>query len=126
MRYLKSIALSLLGGMSLWPSGCGEKTTAPPPAPPVVEVAHPLQREVTDFADYVGRTAAIDSVEVRARVSGYLQNVKFREGELVKKGQVLFEIDPRLFAAQVASSQAQVASAQATLKRAQSDNARHQ
>jgi len=112
--------------MLLWPSGCDEKIAAPPPAPPTVEVAHPLQREVTDYADYVGRTEAIDSVQVRARVTGYLQNVNFKEGELVKKGQVLFEIDPRLFQAQVASSRAQVASAQATLKRAQSDNARYQ
>jgi len=126
MRYLKPIALSVLGGLSLWPSGCGEKTAAPPPAPPVVEVAHPLQREVTDYADYVGRTEAIDSVQIRARVSGYLQNVNFKEGELVKKGQVLFEIDPRLFEAQAASSRAQVASAGATLKRARSDNARYQ
>ena len=127
MRYLKPIALSVLGGLSLWPSGCGEKTAAaPPPAPPTVEVAHPLEREVTDYADYVGRTAAIDSVEVRARVTGYLQAVKFKEGELVKKGQVLFEIDPRLFEAQVASSRAQVASAAATLKRAESDNTRYE
>src|SRR6266850_897827 len=126
MSYLKSIALSVLSGLSLWPSGCGEKITPTPPAPPTVEVAHPLQRQVTDYADYVGRTEAIDSVQVRARVSGYLQNVNFKEGELVKKGQVLFEIDPRMFEAQVASSRAQVASAQATLKRAQSDNARYQ
>jgi RND family efflux transporter MFP subunit len=92
----------------------------------VVAVVRPLEREVTDYADYVGRTEAIDSVQVRARVSGYLQNVNFKEGELVKKGQVLFEIDPRLFEAQVASSRAQVASAEATLKRARSDNARYQ
>src|SRR5882724_11088090 len=126
MRYLKPIALSVLSGLSLWLSGCGEKTTVQSPAPPTVEVARPLQREVTDYADYVGRTEAIDSVQVRARVTGYLQNVNFKEGEMVKKGQALFEIDPRLFEAQVASSLAQVASAQATLKRAQSDNARYQ
>jgi RND family efflux transporter MFP subunit len=126
MRYLKPIVLSVLGGLSLWPSGCAEKTTAPPAAPPTVEVTLPLQREVTDYADYVGRTEAIDSVQVRARVSGYLQDAKFKEGDLVKKGQVLFEIDPRLFEAQVASSQAQVASAEATLRRARSDNARYQ
>src|SRR6266478_9366331 len=124
MRYLKPIALSVLGALSLWPSGCGQKIAATPPAPPTVEVAYPLQREVTDYADYVGRTEAIDSVEVRARVSGYHQGVNFKEGDLVKAGQVLFEIDSRVFEAQVASSVAQVASAEATLKRAESDNAR--
>lgn len=127
MHYWKPIVLALLGGLLPWMSGCGEKTAAAPAPPaPTVEVARPLQREVTDYADYVGRTEAIDSVQVRARVSGYLQSVNFKEGELVKKGQVLFEIDPRLFEAQVASSRAQVASAKATLKRAQADNARYQ
>ncbi len=126
MHYLKPIASSVLGGLSLWSSGCREKAAAPPTAPPTVEVARPLEREVTDYADYVGRTEAIDSVQMRARVSGYLLNVNFKEGELVKKGQVLFEIDPHLFEAQVASSRAQVASVAATLKRARSDNARYQ
>ena len=125
MRYLKPLAFSLLGGLSLWPSGCGEKTAAPPPAPPTVEVAHPVQRDVTDYADYVGRTEPIDSVQLRARVGGYLQKVNFKEGDLVKKDQVLFEIDPRPYEDQVASSLAQVASAKATLKRAEADNARY-
>lgn len=119
MHYLKPIALSVLCGLSLWLSGCDEKTAAAPAqSPPTVEVARPLEREVSDYAEYVGRTEAIDSVQVRARVSGYLQNVNFKDGELVKKGQVLFEIDPRLFEAQFGSSRAQVASANATLKRA--------
>ncbi len=126
MHYLKPIASSVLGGLSLWSSGCREKAAAPPTAPPTVEVARPLEREVSDYAEYVGRTEAIDSVQVRARVSGYLQNVNFKEGELVKKGQMLFEIDPRLFEAQVNSSRAQVVSAEATLKRARSDNTRYQ
>src|SRR5258706_702380 len=126
MHYLKPIASSVLGGLALWSSGCREKAAVPPTAPPTVEVARPLEREITDYADYVGRTEAIDSVQMRARVSGYLLNVNFKEGELVKKGQVLFEIDPHLFEAQVASSRAQVASVAATLKRARSDNARYQ
>jgi RND family efflux transporter MFP subunit len=121
------IGMSLLSGLLHCSGGCDRKSAAaPPPPPPQVEVTHPLRGEVTDYADYVGRTEAIDSVQVRARASGYLQNVNFKEGELVKKGQVLFEIDPRVFEAQVASSRAQVASAEATLKRARSDNARYQ
>jgi len=120
------IALSLPAGLLFWSGGCGEKTAAPTPTPPTVEVALPLQWEVTEYADYVGRTDAIDSVQMRARVGGYLQKVNFKEGDLVKKDQVLFEIDPRPYEDQVASSMAQVASAKATLKRADSDNARYQ
>src|SRR6266436_5764046 len=126
MRYLSKfvIGFSLLGGLLVWPNGCGERAAAPaPPALPAVEVAHPVQREVTDYAEYVGRTQAIGSVEVRARVGGYLQNVNFTEGELVRKDQVLFEIDPRPYEAAVASSQAHVASAGATVRRAESDYA---
>src|SRR2546430_4271810 len=119
------IRLSLVSAVLIWSSGCGRKPAASPPAPPTVEVTHPLQHEVTDYKDYVGRTAAIDSVEVRARVAGYLQKVNFKEGELVKKDQVLFEIDPRPYEEQVARSLAHVASAEATLKRAQADNARY-
>ena len=126
MHYPKPFAFSVLGGLALWLSGCGEKITAPPAATHTVEVALPLQREVTDYAVYDGRTEAIDSVQVRARVGGYLQKVNFKEGDLVKKDQVLFQIDPRPYEDQVASSQAQVASAKATLKRAESDDARYQ
>src|SRR6266404_917512 len=119
------LSLSLFFGPALpvWSGGCESKREPPPSAPPMIEVSHPLAREVTDYADYVGRTAAIDSVEVRARVGGYLQKVNFKEGELVKKGQVLFEIDPRTYEDSVASSLAHVASAEATLKRAESDYA---
>ena len=67
--------------------------------PPVVMVSQPVEREITDYDDYTGRTAAVDSVEVRARVCGYLDKVNFKEGALVKKGDVLFEIDPRPYQA---------------------------
>ena len=72
---------------------------APAPAPPSVMLSYPVEREVTDYADFTGRTAAVDSVEVRARVWGYLDKVNFSEGALVKKGDVLFEIDPRTYQA---------------------------
>src|ERR1700743_1137022 len=74
---------------------------APPaPTPPLqVSVSHPVEREVSDYADFTARTAAVDSVEVRAHVWGYLQKVNFKEGALVKKGDVLFELDPRTYVA---------------------------
>ena len=65
----------------------------------------PVERDVTDYADFTGRTAAVDSVEVRARVWGYLDKVNFKEGALVKKGDVLFEIDPRPYQADLEPGQ---------------------
>ena len=62
-------------------------------------MSYPVGREVTDYADFTGRTAAVDSVEVRARVSGYLDKVNFKEGALVKKDDKLFEIDHRPYRA---------------------------
>src|SRR5262245_59855457 len=71
------------------------------PQPPKVTVAHPVERELVDWDEYTARLEAVDSVEVRARVSGYLQSVLFREGSLVKKGDLLFTIDPRPYEAQL-------------------------
>ena len=72
---------------------------APAPAPPAVMVSAPIERDVTDYADFTARTAAVEAVGVRARVWGYLVKVTFTEGALVKKGDVLFEIDPRTYQA---------------------------
>ena len=92
-------------------AACGK--SAPPAEPaPTVKVAAPLLRDVTDWDDYAGRFEAVDSVEVRPRVSGLLQSVHFRDGQDVKKGQLLFVIDPRPFAAQLSQSKAQLARAQ--------------
>ena len=74
-----------------------------------VTVSYPVERDVTDYADFTGRTAAVDSVEVRARVSGYLDKVNFKEGALVKKGDVLFEIDPRTYQAELEQAEGNLA-----------------
>src|SRR5947207_2464906 len=114
-QFSKQIVLSfsLFFGpwLPVWSGGCGSKQEPPPSTPPLIEVSHPVAKDVTDYADYVGRTTAIDSVEVRARVGGYLQKVNFTEGELVKKSQMLFEIDSRPYEARVANSLGHVASA---------------
>jgi RND family efflux transporter MFP subunit len=89
-----------------------------------VTVSYPVEREITDYADFTGRTAAVDSVEVRARVWGYLDKVHFKEGMLVKKGDVLFEIDPRTYQAALANAEGNLASAEAKLKRLNADFAR--
>jgi RND family efflux transporter MFP subunit len=89
-------------------------------------VSPPLAREVTDYYEYTGRTAAVEAVEVRARVSGYLVKVNFREGSVVKKGDLLFQIDPRPFQAVLDEAKGQVAQWEAKLARAEADVARYE
>jgi RND family efflux transporter MFP subunit len=89
-----------------------------------VTVSYPVERDVTDYADFTARIAAVDSVEVRAHVWGYLKKVNFKEGALVKKGDVLFKIDPRPYQAVYDSALAQIKLNEAQLKQAIADNAR--
>src|SRR5262245_54235071 len=93
-----SLALAALG-FCLALAGCARPPSEAPPAPVPVAVSRPVERDVTDYADFTGRTAAVDSVELRARVWGYLDKVNFKEGALVKKGDALFEIDPLTYRA---------------------------
>src|SRR5205823_15028003 len=95
-----------------------------PAKPPALPVSKPVQREVTDNVDFTGRTDAVQSVGVRARVTGYLVRMPFKEGAEVKKGDVLFEIDPRPYQAQLDQAQAQVTLNQASLDLAQATLAR--
>src|SRR5262249_29466342 len=74
-------------------------------SPHKVTVERPVERELTDWDEYTARLEAVDSVEVRARVSGYLESVHFREGSLVKKGDLLFQIDRRPYEAQLRRAQ---------------------
>ena len=90
----------------------------PAAAPPTVMVSHPVERTVTDYAEFTGRLSAVDSVEVRARVDGYLDSVHFKAGSLIKKGDVLFVIDQRPFVAELNRAKAQLAEAQAQYKQA--------
>ena len=109
------IALLLLVG--LMPAACGEKPK-PAAGPPVVTVATPLQKDVVDWDDFQGRFEAVDQVDLRPRVSGYLTGIGFKDGELVKKGQVLFEIDPRPYQAAHDQAKAQVLRAEAAAQNA--------
>mgnify|MGYP002394457717 CR=1 FL=1 len=106
-------------------SGCGEEksnaqTAAAPPAP-VVTVAKPVKKLVSDYDEYVGRFIAVDFVEVRARVSGYLDKIHFTDGQMVKAGDPLFTIDRRPFQAALDQSKAAVSQAQANLAFAEAD-----
>ncbi len=79
-----------------------------PPETPAVPVSQPVTREVTDYVDFTGRTDAVEAVDVRPRVSGYLVQMPFKEGAEVKKGDLLFEVDPRPYQAQLDQALAQV------------------
>src|SRR5580700_5170267 len=98
-------------------AGCaGAPSGVPAPAPAPVNVSRPVERDVTDYADFTARTAAVDSVEVRAHVWGYLDKVNFKEGALVTKGDVLCELDPRPYQATLNQAKAKVAQDEAQLK----------
>jgi RND family efflux transporter MFP subunit len=92
----------------------------------VVVTAHPLQQQVIDWDDFVGRFEAVDSVDVRPRVSGYLIKVNFRDGDIVKKGEVLFEIDPRPYQAALEQAKGVVAHDKAALENAAVERKRAQ
>jgi multidrug efflux system membrane fusion protein len=113
------LALAALSAVGVVGCGKGEDAAATPSELPVVPVSQPVQREVTDYVDFTGRTDAVNSVGVRARVTGYVVTSPFREGAEVKKDDLLFEIDPRPYQAQLDQAQAQVALNEASLKLAQ-------
>src|SRR5438046_1570993 len=89
---------ALVLGLAAGLTGC-KREPQETPGPTPVTVSYPVERDVTEYTDFTGRTAAVDSVEVRARVWGYLDKVNFKEGAMVQKGDVLFEIDPRIYRA---------------------------
>ncbi len=105
--------------------GCGgesEQAGAPQaPPPPSVTVAEPVAKSITEWDEYTGRLAAVSSVEVRARVSGYLQEVHFEEGAMVEKGDLLYVVDPRPYEATLAETRAQLRRAEVRLELARSE-----
>lgn len=114
------VALSALLG------GCNGEAVSQPatPPPPTVSVAPAIQREVQEFEEFTARLEAPDTVEVRARVAGALEQVHFTEGQQVAKGAMLFTIDPRPFAADVARAEAQLAAARNQAELSSSELAR--
>lgn len=104
-------------------AGCSNSAPPPPPET-VIAAAYPLQRQVVDWDDYVGRFEAIHDVEVRPRVSGVITRVAFQEGREVGRNQFLFEIDPRPYRAALAQAQAESSRASAQLTNARTELAR--
>jgi RND family efflux transporter MFP subunit len=121
----RGIILVAIGLSPLLFAGCD---TAPPLAqsePPVVTVSQPIEKEITDYDQYTGRVEAAETVEVRSRVRGELIGINFKDGAVVKEGELLFEIDPRTYQATLDGAEAKKAAAQANLKLAETEYARN-
>jgi RND family efflux transporter MFP subunit len=119
------VPVALLGAVGVKMFDTPDAAMAAPP-PASVTVASPLVRQVSEWDDYVGRFAPSRSVEIRPRVAGEVTGIHFRDGEIVSKGQLLFTIDPRPFAAALAEAHANVASASSALSLARTDLGRAQ
>jgi len=121
---LLTILLPLVGALA----ACGQSQSQPQamPPPPQVTIAKPTSKMIADQDEYVGRFVAVESVEVRARVPGYLEAIHFQDGQMVKAGDLLFTIDRRPFQIALAQAQASLAQAKATLAFAESDLSRAQ
>ena len=121
LRAWHSRSLALIAALAI--AACADNE-ASSPAPPAVTVAEPLIRTVRDWDDFVGRFEAVQSVEVRPRMTGYLQSVHFTDGQYVRAGQPLFTIDPRPARAALGQARAQLARAEALLANARTELAR--
>jgi len=98
------------------PLGCGGPPPVAPPEPPKVTVSIPVAREVTNYEEFTGYTDAASTVDIRARVSGYLIKVNFKDGDVVKQGDLLYQIDPRPFQATLDEAKGEVESLEAQKK----------
>src|SRR5260221_615921 len=115
--HLLSSSLGLVATMIL-STGCSRSAALQRPQPPAVTVVPVEQKEIVEWDEFTGRTEPVQSVEVRPRVSGYIQEVRFQSGQLVKKGDVLFAIDPRWHQAEFDRRQAEAERARVQLENA--------
>jgi RND family efflux transporter MFP subunit len=109
--------------LALLLAACGQSAPPAPPPPPVT-VANPVKQKIVDRDEYVGRFVAVDAVEIRARVSGYLEKVHFTDGQLVKAGDLLFTLDQRPFRAALDQAKADLARAKSQVDLSAADLSR--
>src|SRR5262245_17942062 len=107
-------------------TGCAKPAAPPPPPPPTVSVVEAISRDIVEWDEYIGRLESPETVEVRARVSGYLEKVHFHEGKEVNKGALLFTIDRRPYQAEADRAEAEYERAQTQASLAKSDAERAQ
>ena len=118
-RTLRPICLAALGALAL--AGCEQSNTYVPPPPPKVDVANPVQRPITRYLEATGNTAAIKSVDLVARVQGFLDSINYKDGSFVKEGTTLFTIEPQTYKLKLDQAQAAQAGAEASVKQAEAD-----
>jgi membrane fusion protein, multidrug efflux system len=120
---IRTLLFAFAMGLTAILAACDGKSvgdSAAPPPPPVT-VSNPLQKSITEWDEYTGRFTAVETVEIRARVSGFIESIHFKEGQIVKQGDLLFVIDPRPFKIAVDQAKADVERAQAKLEIASHD-----
>ena len=105
--------------------GCGDKNTYTPPPPPKVTVSQPVTQPVTDYLEFTGNTQAINTVQLKARVEGYLEKVFFKDGDRVQKGQLLFLIQQNTYEAKLKQAEAEILAQKAKLFHAKTEYARY-
>ena len=125
-RLQKSRSVLLIIVASFVLAACSEPKPPAVVEPPGVTVATPTAKDVTDWDEFTGRLAAVDSVEIRARVSGYVESVAFKEGAIIDEGDLLYVIDPRPYQAALDEAQAQAERAAVQLQLASKDQSRVQ
>ena len=87
--------LAIIGGISIGLAACDNQRQAAPLSPPEVTVSKPVQKDIVNWEEFTGRVAAVNLVKITPRVSGYIVDIRFNEGDIVHKGDLLFQIDPR-------------------------------
>jgi len=106
-------------------TACGEKAKPSPPPPPTVTVAQPLRRSVTDYLELTGNTQAFKTVQLRARVAGYLEKVLFQDGQLIREGQLLFLIQQNTYRENLRQAEAAILLQKAQLEYAETELTRY-
>ena len=121
MTFVSFVRTTLLFALAGGIAACGQNNEYAAPPPPKVTVAAPVQQDVTRYFEATGNTAAVNQIDLVARVQGFVQAISYNDGDFVKKGTSLFTIEPEPYKLKVDAAKAAVVSAQATLTQAQAD-----
>jgi RND family efflux transporter MFP subunit len=125
-RLLTTVGAAAVMGLALLAGGCKKSNQYVPPPPPKVSIAKPIAEKITRYLEATGNTASVASVDLVARIEGFVQGISYTDGAAVKTGDILFTIEPLPFQAKLQQAQAAEASANATLVDAQANFARQE
>jgi RND family efflux transporter MFP subunit len=123
--YRQGMAAAMVMAIAMLNFACGDRNTYVPPPPPKVTVSQPVKQPVTDYLEFTGNTKALNTVQLRARVEGYLEKVLFQDGDRVKKGQLLFLIQQDTYEAKLKQAEAEILANKARLMHAQTEFLRY-